>query len=69
MTAPEPVTRTVTEVRVPPAAFMAPCPEPAFVGRTNRDLVDWATELRSALAACNVDKLMLRSWADEHESD
>ena len=37
----------------PPAALLRPVPAPEWRGRTNADLLDYAQDLESALAAAN----------------
>ena len=48
----------------PPVVYMQDVPEPVLVGKTNRDLAEWALGLREALRRANLDKFHLREWLD-----
>ena len=51
-------------VRVgPPAALLAPTPEPVWTGNLNGDLEDYGREAVLQLRQCNQDKARLRDWA------
>ncbi len=47
---------------MPPAVYLQSVPEPQMRGRNNRDLANWALELRQALRQSNSDKAALRDW-------
>jgi hypothetical protein len=57
--------RTKTEIitLTPPGTLLLPVAEPALSGSRNRDLLDYALRLRTALREANADKAALRVWA------
>jgi hypothetical protein len=44
--------------------FLQEVPEPVLSGKTNRDLAEWALDLKAALVRSNLDKYHLREWLD-----
>lgn len=59
--------RVQTIVLKPPQALLALCPEPSALVRpvTNAALIEYAVDMRAALALCNTDKAALQYWSKE----
>ena len=59
----KPVVRTERVYVRPPAELLEPCEQPAWRGRTYRDLVEHAIRLREALEACDAQVAALKEWS------
>lgn len=55
-------TRVVTIREYPPDSLLIPTPIPDAEGRTNSDLMTWASELRCSIIQANADKAALMAW-------
>lgn len=53
----------------PPAPLLRETATPVLRGNTNRDLLNFALELRAALREANADKAALREWARKAAED
>lgn len=51
--------------RVPPAGLLQDTPAQSWDGVTNEDMLIWCEAQAMALDACNMDKRLLKEWADE----
>lgn len=60
----EPVTRTVTEYREPPAALFPDCEVPQHDIRNNRDLANAYKDLQLRLRECDENLEVLKRWRD-----
>lgn len=65
---PKTVTVTETEYRYPPVQWIQPCTAPPFEGERMGDILGHVAELRSSIARCNVNMMLLREWREDHES-
>lgn len=54
--------RTVIQLEYPPDSLLLDTPIPAAEGRTNADLMNWASSMRCSLVQANEDKAALRAW-------
>jgi hypothetical protein len=65
--------RTPTQTRLlrlePPGALLLQIPEPVLSGIRNKDLLQYALRLRSALREANADKSALEAWANHQKEE
>jgi len=57
--------RVETIKLLPPQDLLQDCLKPPFEGGSYRDLAEYALDLRGYLDSCNIDKRLLREWAEE----
>ncbi len=50
---------------LPPAVLLEPVQIPAWSGKTNGDLLEYAQDLEIAVEKSNSDKAAIRVWAQE----
>jgi hypothetical protein len=54
--------------QLPPSILAQELQLPQFTGKTNQDLVNHIFDLNAVIAQCNIDKALLKSWANNNAS-